>query len=175
MKLIRSYGCLGIHALITPSVDTTILSMKGTNLLVNGTSLFSVLLNALKGPISSSALSKSNSATPFPALFLRGGIPCLSFSFFFFFFFFFFLTGYVPVEVSGICLYITLPKAKSPGSATITNRSPFQTPRGSGNRQIQTSTNRTNVRKALKLALSYTSEVIAMLKGLKNTRTNDTR
>ena len=33
------------------------------------------------------------------------------------------------------------------------NRSPSQTPRGRGNRQIQTSTNRTNVRKALRLAL----------------------
>ena len=61
---------------------------------------------------------------------------------------------------------------KSPGSATITNRSPSQTPRGRGNRQIQTSTNRTNVRKALRLALSSPSEVIAILKGLKNTRTN---
>ena len=60
---------------------------------------------------------------------------------------------------------------KSPGSATITNRSPSQTPRGRGNRQIQTSTNRTNVRKALRLALSSPGEVIAMLKGLKNTRT----
>ena len=39
---------------------------------------------------------------------------------------------------------------KSPGSATITNRSPSQTPRGRGNRQIQTSTNRTNVWKALR-------------------------
>ena len=56
---------------------------------------------------------------------------------------------------------------KSPGSATITNRSPSQTPRGRGNRQIQTSTNRTNVRKALRLALSSPSEVIAILKGLK--------
>ena len=46
-----------------------------------------------------------------------------------------------------------------------------QTPRGRGNRQIQTSTNQTNVRKALKLALSSPSEVIAVLKGLKNTRT----
>ena len=36
-----------------------------------------------------------------------------------------------------------------------------QTPRGRGNRQIQTSTNRTNVRKALRLALSSPSEVIA--------------
>ena len=62
-------------------------------------------------------------------------------------------------------------KEKSPGSATITNRSPSQTPRGRGNRQIQTSTNRTKQRKALRLALSSPSEVIAMLKGLKNTRT----
>ena len=48
---------------------------------------------------------------------------------------------------------------KSPGSATITNRSPSQTSRG--NRQFQTSTNRSNVQKALRLALSYPSEVIA--------------
>ena len=60
---------------------------------------------------------------------------------------------------------------KSPGSATITNRSPSQTPRGKENRQIQTSTNLTNVRKALRLALSSQSEVIAILKGPKNTRT----
>ena len=44
-------------------------------------------------------------------------------------------------------------------------------PRRRGNRQNQTSTNRTNVRKALRLALSSPSEVIAMLKELKNTRT----
>ena len=48
---------------------------------------------------------------------------------------------------------------------------PFPDQRGKGNRQIQTSTNRTNVRKALRLALSSPSEVIAILKGLKNTRT----
>ena len=53
----------------------------------------------------------------------------------------------------------------------ITNRSPSQTPRGRGNRQNQTSANRTNVRQALRLALSSPGEVIAMLKGLKNTRT----
>ena len=58
-------------------------------------------------------------------------------------------------------------KENSPGSATITNRSPFQTPRGRGNRQIQTSTNRSNIPKALRLAPSFPSEVIAMLKGLK--------
>ena len=38
-------------------------------------------------------------------------------------------------------------------------------------RQNQTIANRTNARKALRLALSSTSEVITMLKGLKNTRT----
>ena len=53
---------------------------------------------------------------------------------------------------------------RCPGSATITNRSPSQAPRGRGDRQIQTSTNRTNVRKALRLVLSSPSEVIAMLK-----------
>ena len=37
------------------------------------------------------------------------------------------------------------------------------------------STNRTNVRKALRLALSSPSEVIAMLKGLKTQEQNDTR
>ena len=57
-------------------------------------------------------------------------------------------------------------KEKSPGSATITNHSPSHTPRGRGNRQIQTSTNQTNVQKALRLALSSPSEVIAILKGL---------
>ena len=55
--------------------------------------------------------------------------------------------------------------------ATITNCSPSQTARESGNRQNQTSANQTNVRKALRLALPSPSEVIAMLKGLKNTRT----
>ena len=40
------------------------------------------------------------------------------------------------------------------GSATITSRSPSQTQRRRGNRQSQTSANRTNVRKALRLALS---------------------
>ena len=41
--------------------------------------------------------------------------------------------------------------------------------------KTKTSTNRTNVRKALRLALSSPSEVIAMLKGLKNTEQNNTR
>ena len=54
------------------------------------------------------------------------------------------------------------------------NHSPSQTPRRRGSRQNQTSANRTNVRKALRLALSSPSEVIAILKGLRkknNTRT----
>ena len=55
-------------------------------------------------------------------------------------------------------------KEKNRGSATITNRSSSQTPRGRGIRQNQTSTNRTNVRKALRLALSSPNEVIAILK-----------
>ena len=46
-----------------------------------------------------------------------------------------------------------------------------QTPRGRGNRQNQTSVNRPDVRKAKRLSLSSQGEVIAMLKGLKNTRT----
>ena len=49
-------------------------------------------------------------------------------------------------------------------SATITNHSSSQTPIGRGNRQNQTSANRTNVRKALRLALSSPSEVITMQK-----------
>ena len=52
----------------------------------------------------------------------------------------------------------------------MTNRSPSQTPRGRGNKQNQTSANRTNARKALRLALSSSSEVITMLKGPKPTR-----
>ena len=64
---------------------------------------------------------------------------------------------------------------ESQGSATITNRSPSQTPRGRGNRQNQTSAHRTNVRKAPRLALSSPSEVIAMQKGLKTQEQNNTR
>ena len=49
---------------------------------------------------------------------------------------------------------------------------PFpDTKRKSPNKQNQTSANQTNVRKAISLVLSFPGEVIAMLKGLKNTRT----
>ena len=57
---------------------------------------------------------------------------------------------------------------KRKGKRKVQGVSQSQTARGRGNRQIQTSTNRTNVRKALRLALSSQSEVIAILKGLKN-------
>ena len=58
---------------------------------------------------------------------------------------------------------------------TITSYSPSQTPRGRENRQNQTTANRTNVRKALILTLSFPSEVNAMLKRLKNTSTKYTK
>ena len=47
---------------------------------------------------------------------------------------------------------------------------PFPDIKWRGNWQNQTSANRINLRKALRLALASVSEVIAMLKGLKNTR-----
>ena len=62
-------------------------------------------------------------------------------------------------------------KRKVQGVPQSRTRSPSQTPRGRGNRQIQISTNQTNIRKALRLTLSSPSEVIAILKGLKNTKT----
>ena len=46
-------------------------------------------------------------------------------------------------------------------SVTFTNCSPSQTPRGRGDRQNQTSANRTNVRKALRLALSSPTSVVS--------------
>ena len=53
--------------------------------------------------------------------------------------------------------------------------SPSQTPREGGNRQNQTSANRTNIRKELRLALSSPSEVIAMQKDWKTQEQNNTR
>ena len=78
------------------------------------------------------------------------------------------IEGYCYVFIAHTQINMNMEKKvkERPGSATITDRSPFKTPRGSGNRQIQTSTNSTNIRKALRLALSSPSEVIAMLKGL---------
>ena len=53
----------------------------------------------------------------------------------------------------------------------MTNRSTSQTPRARGNRQTQTSTDRTNALKAPRLALYSPSETTATPEGLKNTRT----
>ena len=64
--------------LITSSVDTKILFIKGGNLPVNGTSLYSVLNASLNWPISSSPF-QSDFAITVPSPFLRGGIPWLSF------------------------------------------------------------------------------------------------
>ena len=106
-------GFKPLSNLIIPSDDTTILSMKGADLLVNGTSLYLVLLNAsLNWPISSSVLSESKSATPFPLFKGWNTLPVFFLLLFFcccFFFFCccFFFTIYVYVEVSRICLYIT--------------------------------------------------------------------
>ena len=66
-------------------------------------------------------------------------------------------------------------KRKVKGNATITSRSPSQTSRGRGRRQNQTSANRTKEQKALRLALSLPSKVIAILKGLKKQEQNNTR
>ena len=52
---------------------------------------------------------------------------------------------------------------KSPGSATITSRRPSQTQRGRGNRQNQTSTNQTNIRKALRLAPIFNFVALTVL------------
>ena len=75
------------------------------------------------------------------------------------------------------CDFFLFPKKVREKSRECHNHKPqpFLDPRGRGNRQIQTSTNRTNVRKALRLALSSPSEVIAILKGLKTQEENDTR
>ena len=61
------------------------------------------------------------------------------------------------------CCSDELKRGKSPESATITNHSPSQSPRGRGKRQNKTSANRTNVQKAPRLALSSPSEVIAII------------
>ena len=72
-------------------------------------------------------------------------------------------------DINTLIWFVTQQKKVKEKSA-VTSRSPSQTPRGRRNRQNQTSANRSNVRKALRLALSSPSEVIAMLTGLKNTK-----
>ena len=86
-----------LRSLITPSFETTMSSMKGIDLLRNGTSLWSLLLStSVNWPFNSSACSVSEAVIPVPPLLFRGGIPWLSF----------FLTIDVPIEVCRICLNI---------------------------------------------------------------------
>ena len=97
-------GFKSLSNVITPSEDTTILSMKGADFLVNGTSLYSVLLNVplidqlVLMPFQNLTLQlhPPSSPPPPPHTFLRIRIACLSF-----------FTIYITVEVSGICFYIT--------------------------------------------------------------------
>ena len=91
-------GFKPLRRLVTPSFETTMSSMKGADLLRNGTSLWSFLLNTSENcPLNSSACSISEAVIPAPPLSLRRGIPWLSF----------FLTIDVTIEVSRICLNIT--------------------------------------------------------------------
>ena len=62
-------------------------------------------------------------------------------------------------------------KKKSPGSATVTSCRQSLTPRGE--KETQRNLRKTNERKAHRLARSFPMEVMAMLKGVKNTRTKD--
>ena len=84
-------GFKPLRSLVTPSFETTMSSMKGADLLRNGTSIWSLLLNtSINWPINSSACSISEAVIPVLLLLLRGRIPWLSF----------FLTIDVPIEVS---------------------------------------------------------------------------
>ena len=84
-------GFKPLRSLVTPSFETTMSSMKGADLLRNGTSIWSLLLNtSVNWPLNSSDCSISEVVIPVPPLLLRGGMPWLSL----------FLTIDVPIEVS---------------------------------------------------------------------------
>ena len=73
-------GFKPLRSLVTPSFETTMSSMKGADLLRNGTSIWSLLLNtSINWPINSSACSISEAVIPVLLLLLRGRIPWLSF------------------------------------------------------------------------------------------------
>ena len=74
-------GFKPLRCLITPSLETAILFMKGADLSRSGTWMCSFLLNtSIIWPLNSSAFLRSDWATPFPFFLLRGGIPWVSFS-----------------------------------------------------------------------------------------------
>ena len=73
-------GFKPLRSLVTPSLETKISSMKGTDLSRSGTWVCSFLLNtSVNWPLNSSAFSRSDCATPFPFLLFRDGIPWVSF------------------------------------------------------------------------------------------------
>ena len=68
------------RSLVTPSLETTILSMKGADLSRSGTWVCSFSLStSINWPLNSSAFSRSDCTTPFPFILFRGGIPWVSF------------------------------------------------------------------------------------------------
>ena len=74
-------GFKPLRSLATPSLETTISSMKGANLSRSGTWVRSFLLNtSVNWPSNSSVFSRSDWATPFAFFLFRGGIPWVSFS-----------------------------------------------------------------------------------------------
>ena len=73
-------GFKPLRSLVTPSLETTISSMKGADLSKNGTWVCSFLLSkSVYWLLNSSVFSWSDCATPFPFLLFRGGIHWVSF------------------------------------------------------------------------------------------------
>ena len=74
-------------------------------------------------------------------------------------------------KMSKLSAYHQNGKQKIPGNATITSRSESLTPKGKGKRHKPTCAKQTSLRKHTDNLSLFPSEVIAMLKGLKNIRT----
>ena len=88
-------GFKPLRRIITPSLEITMIFMKGADLSRSGTWMCLFLLNtSVNWPLNSSAFSRSDWATPFPFFFFRGGIPWVSF----------FLTIGVPIDDLGFAL-----------------------------------------------------------------------
>ena len=75
-------GFKPLRSLVTPSFETTMSSLKGADLLRNGISIWSFLLNtSVNWPLNSLSCSISKAVIPVLPLLLRGGIPWLSCSY----------------------------------------------------------------------------------------------
>ena len=73
-------GFKPLRSLATPSLETTISSMKGADVSRSGTWVRSFLLNtSVNWPSNSSAFSRSDWATQFAFFLFSGGIPWVSF------------------------------------------------------------------------------------------------